>query len=835
MAGCRPVSDGGDGGDGGAGGGGDGGAGGGGTTSSSSGTVCEPGARIACYSGPAGTEGIGDCTAGQRTCNESGTDYGPCEGEVLPSPERCSTPGDEDCNGTSDEGDPSCVCIPGTEVLCYGGSIETVGVGACQAGKSRCNEDGSGFGPCLGQVLPAAETCATPVDDDCDGAVNEEGAGCVCLPGEVVPCYSGPPDTAGVGLCAAGTATCNALGTALGPCEGEVLPAAETCATPVDDDCDGAVNEEGAGCVCLPGEVVPCYSGPPGTAGVGLCAAGTATCDALGTALGPCEGEVLPAAETCATPVDDDCDGAVNEEGAGCACLPDQVVPCYSGPPGTAGVGLCAAGVATCDALGTALGPCEGEILPSVETCDTPVDDDCDGEVNEGGTGCAAGEISVHWAKRLAGVTISSVAVDAMDNTIVTGRFSTPVDFGAGVLVPEVSDDPEWPDFPEAFVAKYDPSGHLVFAKTFPGRETAAYRIDTDASGNIVLLGSYGDTSVDFGDGLRVSGGPYMSFNYLVKLNPSGNSIWVQGFLSVTRSISDTGHIFSANDIAVDGAGDVILVGSFRGTYDLGGAAPLSAEISMFGEFDAFAAKLSGATGDTVWSMDTGGPLNDGLSGVDVGPAGEIAAVGDMSRYVGPPSDDVMARCLVALKLGPAGDELSRQEYCNTEYGDHGAQVALDAMGDMVFSGTVVVGTDLGGGPVTPPPTHGTSRTIPVVAKFDDAGNYLWHRPLWPRLGVDAARNITVADSLSGTLDFGVGTLSSAGSSDVCLVKLDPGGNLLASGCYGDASSQTVSDLAVSAGGSAVLAGSFAGTLTFGSATLVSETGQDAFLVKVEH
>ncbi|WP_437656974.1 reverse transcriptase domain-containing protein [Sorangium sp. So ce1182] len=217
-----------------------GGEGGAATTSSSSGAVCVPGAQLACYSGPPGTEGVGHCVAGLRTCNESGTGYGACEGEVLPSAERCATPGDEDCNGASDEDDAGCVCVPGTEVLCYAGDIESIGVGACQAGRSRCNEAGSGFGPCLGQVLPAAETCATEVDDDCDGAVNEEGAGCACLPHEVVPCYAGPPGTEGVGACAAGTATCDALGTSLGPCEGEVLPAPEVCATGADEDCDGS-------------------------------------------------------------------------------------------------------------------------------------------------------------------------------------------------------------------------------------------------------------------------------------------------------------------------------------------------------------------------------------------------------------------------------------------------------------------------------------------------------------------------------------------------------------------------------------------------------------------
>src|SRR5688572_2229184 len=51
---------------------------------------------------------------------------------------------------------------------------------------------------------------------------------------------------------------------------------------------------------CLLGEVEVCYSGPPGTQGVGLCVAGTQACQSDLT-WGPCQGEVLPAAETCAT------------------------------------------------------------------------------------------------------------------------------------------------------------------------------------------------------------------------------------------------------------------------------------------------------------------------------------------------------------------------------------------------------------------------------------------------------------------------------------------------------------------------------------------------------
>ncbi|MGC4117712.1 MAG: hypothetical protein QM765_24775 [Myxococcales bacterium] len=352
------------------------------------GCACAPGQAVSCYSGPAGTSGVGLCQAGSKICNEQGTGFGPCVGEVLPAVETCRTLGDDDCDGQTNEEGEGCACVPGTTVTCYSGPSATLGVGRCQSGLQVCNAQGTGFGPCVGEVVPAPETCNTPEDDDCDGQTNEEGEGCVCPPGAVGVCYSGPPGTAGVGICRAGTRACDARGTRWGPCVGEVLPGVETCQTPEDDDCDGQTNESGTGCVCGPGSVVSCYSGPAGTQGVGSCRPGQQTCNAQGTGYGPCVGEVLPGVETCLTPDDDDCDGLPNENGAGCVCLPGSAAACYSGPAGTAGVGHCRAGLQTCNAQGTAYGPCVGEVLPGVETCLTPEDDDCNGQVNEGGVGC---------------------------------------------------------------------------------------------------------------------------------------------------------------------------------------------------------------------------------------------------------------------------------------------------------------------------------------------------------------------------------------------------------------------------------------------------------------
>jgi hypothetical protein len=71
-------------------------------------------------------------------------------------------------------------------------------------------------------------------------------------------------------------------------------------------------------------------------------------------------------------------------DGGGRACEPDDQEACYSGPPGTLNRGACRAGVRTCDAEGTGYGPCEGEVSPAPDRCDTAEDEDCDGEINEG-------------------------------------------------------------------------------------------------------------------------------------------------------------------------------------------------------------------------------------------------------------------------------------------------------------------------------------------------------------------------------------------------------------------------------------------------------------------
>ena len=83
--------------------------------------------------------------------------------------------------------------------------------------------------------------------NDCDGDLGngcETDDQCLCTPNMAIPCYSGPDNTAGVGVCKKGTQTCNAQGTGYGDCIGEVLPSSDDiCGNGLDDNCNNVVDD----------------------------------------------------------------------------------------------------------------------------------------------------------------------------------------------------------------------------------------------------------------------------------------------------------------------------------------------------------------------------------------------------------------------------------------------------------------------------------------------------------------------------------------------------------------------------------------------------------------
>ncbi len=272
-------------------------------------TTCKDGETRPCYTGPAGTQGRGICRNGLETCKDQ--KWAGCVGDVLPADkEVCNDNLDNDCDGEVDEG---CGCKNGEKRPCYTYNSKTRNVGECKDGTQKC-ENGV-WGKCQGEVNPSAEICDGK-DNDCNGKIDDSPA-CKgnCNDGATRVCYTGPPNTRGVGECKEGIQTCQ--NGHWDTCKGEVLPKNEICGDNLDNNCNGQKDEVCG--VCKPGETRPCYTGQTGCQKVGntyqcqgICKAGTQTC-LSSKQWGGCANQITPALQEVCDGKDNNCNGQTDE------------------------------------------------------------------------------------------------------------------------------------------------------------------------------------------------------------------------------------------------------------------------------------------------------------------------------------------------------------------------------------------------------------------------------------------------------------------------------------------------------------------------------------------
>jgi hypothetical protein len=239
--------------------------------------------------------------------------------------------------------------------------------------------------------------------------------------------------------------------------------------------------------------------------------------------------------------------------------------------------------------------------------------------------------------------------------------------------------------------------------------------------------------------------------------------------------------------MVVDSFGNIYTIGNFEGTIDLDPGVGIS-NLTSEGEYDFFISKLN-AAGNFIWAKRIGG----------------------------------------------------------ADY-DIGSSIAVDKFGNLHILGHFSGSVDFD-------PGVGTSNLVNVgasdafVLKLDSAGNFIWVKSMGgisivtsKSIGLDSAGNVYASGDYWETADFDPGpdtsNLTSLGSTDIFITKLDSAGNFIWAKSMGGGGIQYINCIAVDALGNVHTIGGFTGTIDLdpggGSADFTSEGIEDFYISKMD-
>jgi len=197
------------------------------------------------------------------------------------------------------------------------------------------------------------------------------------------------------------------------------------------------------------------------------------------------------------------------------------------------------------------------------------------------------------WAKSYGGEyedAAVSLAVDALDNVLITGTFySDTLNLDGNMLINRGNGNAT----SDIFLAKFDPNGTVLWANSSGGIDNDEGRaLCLDGNGNILIAGCFRSPSATFGSNLLTLSGTGESF--VAKYDPAGNNLWAKG---------STGTTFQeANAVVTDQNGNVFIAGRFSSsTLSFGSLSILNA-----GSGDVFLVSYS-PTGNEQWAKSIGG------------------------------------------------------------------------------------------------------------------------------------------------------------------------------------------------------------------------------------
>jgi hypothetical protein len=280
--------------------------------------------------------------------------------------------------------------------------------------------------------------------------------------------------------------------------------------------------------------------------------------------------------------------------------------------------------------------------------------------------------------------------------------------------------------------------------------------------------------------------------------------------------------------VQADSLGNVYTTGTFEGTADFDPSS-VALDLVSAGGTDIFVTKLD-ASGDLSWAVTFGSTGAD--QGVDIFVDGSdnVYVTGSFEGTVdfdpGGGTTDLIsggAGDTFIVKLDSAGALLWARSVGGTG-ADEGLDVVVDGTGNVFTTGTFEVTVDFDPGAGTANLTSAGNSDI-FILKLDASGILVWARnqggtgaDVSTGIAVGASGDVFTTGNFSGTADFdpGGGVFNLTNlSGSMFASKLDASGSLLWASAFGGAGTDQALSVALDMSDNAYVTGSFEGTADF--------------------
>lgn len=366
------------------------------------------------------------------------------------------------------------------------------------------------------------------------------------------------------------------------------------------------------------------------------------------------------------------------------------------------------------------------------------------------------------WAKSIGDAydeVGTGICTDATGNILVTGYFtSSTLAVGSSTFSNLGGTD--------VFIAKFSPSGIILWSKQFGGNMNEEGKgITCDQNNNVLLTGMFESGVIAFGTGTLSSAGS--SDAYVAKYDNNGNELWAK---NVGGSGSEISYAVSATTL-----NNIYITGSFKSA-----AITFSSNLlSNQGGYDYFIAEFD-ASGNELWAKDAGGNFDDEGSAIQCTPNGifttgyfkstNITFGATTFTNAGVASADVFL-----IGYNSAGTETSTYAYGGNQ-DDIGYGLTIDSNGSVYMAGHIHSPTVAFGAYTLNCGGVGDA----FITEFDKFGNLFWTDNIGglqdegiAGLACDAAGNVFAAGFFySPSVNFSSLTINSNGSSDFFVAKL---------------------------------------------------------------